>query len=267
MSLINKLMNYLQLAGAYVCLNWKIQLEYRGAFISQVVAMFLNDAIWVAFWTLFFNRFQVINGWGTSDVITLWAISAAGFGIAHAICGNALFLPGIIARGELDVWMLYPRALLPHLVMGKMSATSVGDAIFGYAVYLAFVRPDLPHFLLFTVLTLSVAVLFVGFSVLTGCLSFFVGNAESLSTQWRFAMITFSTYPAGLFKGGAKLLIFTLIPAGFVSHFPIEALRKLSLIDAGLAFAGSLAVVAVAVSVFYFGLNRYESGNSLAMRG
>ena len=262
-----KLTSYLAMAGAYVRLNLRAQTEYRGAFLSQAVAMFLNNAVWVAFWCLFFDRFPVLRGWDVKDVITLWAIAASGFGLAHSVCGNGLHLPALIARGQLDVWMLYPRAPLSHLLLGRMSATACGDAIFGYVVYVAFVRPDLMHFLLFTALTLSVAVLFVGFSVLSGSVGFYLGNSEGLSEQWRFAMITFSTYPATLFDGAVKLVLYTLIPAGFVSYFPIAALKQMSLADAGLALVGALGVLAAGVAVFYHGLSRYESGNLMEMRG
>lgn len=264
---MQKLISFLALAVAYFRLNWKSQLEYRAAFLSQAAAMFINDCIWVAFWALFFTRFQVVNGWHASDVITLWAISAGGFGLAHAFFGNALCLATIIARGELDVWLLYPRALLPHLLLGRMNASAFGDAVFGFAVYLLLVRPDLVHFTLFTVLTVTVALLFVGFSVIAGSLGFYLGSAEALSEQWRFAMITFSTYPFGLFEGRVKWLLFTVIPAGFVSHFPMEALRHLSAISALYALAGAVAILLISVFVFYSGLRRYESGNLLLMRG
>lgn len=264
---MQKLISFLALAAAYFRLNLKSQLEYRAAFLSQAVAMFVNDCIWVAFWSLFFTRFQVVNGWHAGDVITLWAISAGGFGLAHAFFGNALSLATIIARGELDVWLLYPRALLPHLLLGRMNASAFGDAVFGFAVYLLFVGPDLVHFALFTLLTVIVAFLFVGFSVITGSLGFYLGNAEVISEQWRFAMITFSTYPFGLFEGQVKWLLFTLIPAAFVSHFPMEALRQLSILNALYALCGALGVMLVAVVVFYQGLRRYESGNLLLMRG
>ena len=62
------------------------------------------------------------------------------------------------------------------------------------------------------------ALLFVGFSLLTGSLSLFLGNAAGLSEQWRIAMLTFSTYPSVLFEGAVKILLFTLIPAGFVTY-------------------------------------------------
>ncbi|BDA74736.1 hypothetical protein CAL7716_089020 [Calothrix sp. PCC 7716] len=54
--------------------------------------MILNNLVWVAFWALFFTRFPILRGWNIKDVITLWAMTSAGFGIAHAICGNALQL-------------------------------------------------------------------------------------------------------------------------------------------------------------------------------
>jgi len=260
-------LRYLKLAAAYTRLNLRAQLEYRAAFVSQVAAMFLNDAVWVVFWVLFFTRFPVLRGWTVEDVITVWALAAAGFGLANAIWGNAMPLPGLIAQGQLDVWMLYPREVLSHLLLGRMSVTSWGDALFGYVVYIAFVRPDAAHLALFVALTLSVALLFIGFSVLSGSLSFFLGHGGDLADQWRNAMIAFSTYPAVLFDGAVKVLLYTLIPAGFVTYVPIVALQRLSLADAALALAGSVAVLAAGVAVFYLGLRRYESGNLTEMRG
>src|SRR5262245_3602729 len=115
---MSMLFNYLRLAAAYVRLNLMAQLEYRGAFISQALAMFINDGIWVVFWCLFFNRFPVLRGWTLNEFITLWSLAAAGFGLSASIFGNGLHLASMIARGQLDAWMLYPRALLPHLLLG-----------------------------------------------------------------------------------------------------------------------------------------------------
>jgi ABC-2 type transport system permease protein len=266
-AMLSQIRNYLGLAAAYTRLNLNAQLEYRGAFISQVAAMFLNDGVWVVFWSLFFTRFPVLRGWNIDDIITVWAIAAAGFGLAHAIYGNGLLLASVITQGQLDVWMLYPRALLPHMLLGRMSVSAWGDALFGYAVYLAFVQPDPARLLLFILLTLSAAMLFVGFSTFTGSLSFFLGNASGLADQWRFAMLTFSTYPAVLFDGAIKILLYTLVPAGFLSYLPVQALRDLSLSSAALAVAGALGVLAAGVAVFYIGLRRYESGNLIEMRG
>jgi ABC-2 type transport system permease protein len=264
---MNKVFNWLSLAGAYVRLNLRSHLEYRGAFFSQIFAMIVNNAMWLIFWALFFKRFPVLHGWDIKDVITIWGVTAAGFGLASALCGNALYLPTIVLRGQLDAWLLYPRALLPHLVLGKMSATSWGDAIFGYVVYVVFVRPDLEHFALFVLFTLTTTVLLIGFFVLSGSLSFFIGNAEAITEQWRFSLITFSTYPATLFHGGVKLVLYTLIPAGFVSYLPVEVLKRSSVGLTLLTIFGAFAMLALGMLAFYAGLRRYESGNLIDLKG
>lgn len=265
--MLQRIVSYLNLAAAYVHLNLKAHLEYRGALITQVVAMVLNNLVWVTFWALFFQRFPVLRGWTVQDVITLWALAAAGFGLAHAVCGNALRLSGLIIRGQLDVWMLYPRTLLSHLLLGQMSATAWGDLLFGYGVYLFLVKPDFIHLLMFTALTISSSMVYIGFNVLTGSLSFYLGNSEGLTQQWRNALLTFSTYPATLFEGWVKLLLYTAIPAGFVTYLPIEALRQLSLIHTLFAIAGAISVLLIGTGVFYYGLRRYASGNLMEMRG
>jgi ABC-2 type transport system permease protein len=260
--------DYLRLCAAYVRININAQLEYRGAFYSQVVAMFINDGAWVMFWLLFFNRFQVLHGWSLKDVMCLWAVTTAGFGIAYGVMGNAhRCLASAIAQGELDLWMLHPRAVLPHLLLGSTIPSAWGDAAFGYVIYFGFVKPNFQQALMFVVLSLVVAVVFVGFGVMSGSLSFYLGNASALSDQWRDISITFATYPPTLFDGKVKFLLFTVIPAGFISYLPVESLRSMSIVDLLVAIAGALGVLAVGAGMFYFGLRRYESGNLISMNG
>jgi ABC-2 type transport system permease protein len=264
--LTNRLANWLGLALAYARINLRAHLEYRSSFLSQAIGMALNNAIWLFFWTMFFKRFHVLHGWDSTDLITMWSVTSAAFGLASTFFGNALFLPAVIARGQLDAWFLYPRALLPHLVLGKMSATGWGDAIFGYLVYLAFVHPSLSQLLLFAVFTISAAVFFLGFFIFTGSLSFFIGNAELIAEQWRFSLITFSTYPASLFHGAVKIILYSLIPAGIISYMPTEALRNPSLASALFGLGSASVMLLVGTLTFYRGLRRYESGNLLDMK-
>src|SRR4051812_30132097 len=156
--------DYLGLCAAYLRININAQLEYRGAFYSQIAAMFMNDGAWVLFWLLFFTRFQVLHGWNLNDVMCLWAVTTAGFGLAYGFMGTAYRrLAPAIAQGELDLWMLHPRAVLPHLLLGSTVPAAWGDAVFGYVIYFGFVKPNVPHALVFVVLSLVVAVVFVGF--------------------------------------------------------------------------------------------------------
>src|SRR6185503_865448 len=135
-------LDYLALIAAYTKANVRAQLEYPAAFFSQVIAMFLNDGVWVLFWMFFFSRFPVLNGWRLPVVILLWTIPAAGFGIAHAVMGNALQLASLILQGELDVWLSHPRAVLPHMLLGRSVPSAWGDVAFGYVVFFVFLQPS-----------------------------------------------------------------------------------------------------------------------------
>ena len=109
--------------------------------------------------------------------------------------------------------------------------------------------------------------IFVAYSVIAGSLAFWLGNAESAAFQAQQAVITFSIYPGAMFSGWIRLLLFTVVPAAFISHIPVELLRAFDpLLLAGLLGFTALSVVLAGV-VFHIGLRRYESGNLLVLRG
>ncbi len=78
--LTSKLINYLSMAWSYVRLNFFAQMEYKAAFWSQVIGMILNNCVWIVFWSVFFTRFDNLGGWTVKDVLTVWSISAGGYG-------------------------------------------------------------------------------------------------------------------------------------------------------------------------------------------
>src|SRR5690349_15530388 len=79
----------LHFVAGYVRANFQIALEYRAAFWAQVLGMALNDAMWLAFWALFFQRFQVVRGYEFRDVVMVWSVAAFAFGLATGLFGNS----------------------------------------------------------------------------------------------------------------------------------------------------------------------------------
>src|SRR5437588_10057150 len=57
-------------------LNLAAAMEYRASFIAQCAGMFLNDAMLLVFWWMYFQRFPKLGGWQMGDVILLWAVVA-----------------------------------------------------------------------------------------------------------------------------------------------------------------------------------------------
>ena len=58
------------------------------------------------------------------------------------------------------------------------------------------------------------------FAVIAHSLSFWVGYGARLADELTEALLTFSLYPEGIFSAVTRWVLYTLIPAGFVSYLP-----------------------------------------------
>ncbi len=257
---------YLSFIWEYMKANIAMEMEYRTAFIARLFGMFLNDAMWLTFWLLYFARFPVVQGWGKYDIITLWAVCALGYGLGHGVFGNALNLAKTIASGDLDFYLVYPKNVLVHVLASKVQSAALGDVLFGPIVYFALVRPTFVQALLFLLSGVFVGAIFVGFSVLGGSLAFFIGNSEGIAGQLNNSLIHFSTYPSAIFHGPIKVILFTVVPAAFINSIPVMMIRNFNIF-----FFVSLVIAPVVINLagyalFRAGLKRYESGNLIQAR-
>jgi ABC-2 type transport system permease protein len=246
--------------------NLLIALEYRVSLFSQVFGMLLNDTMWIVFWALFFQRFPVIPNWTIQDVLTMWALTGAGFGLSMGFFGNVNQLARIIAQGELDYYLALPKNVLLHVLVSRMDLPALGDILFSGGLFVLFLRPTPERIVLFIVLGLCAAAIFLGFYISVGSLAFWLGNAEGLTLQLSNALVSFATYPSPLFRGALKLILMTVIPAWYIGHLPTALLHSFD--AAGLLAEVGMAALALAigVAVFYRGLRRYESGNLMVLR-
>jgi ABC-2 type transport system permease protein len=82
-----------------------------------------------------------------------------------------------------------------------------------------------------------------------------------LSRQLWELLITFSLYPEPLFGGALRLMLFTVLPAAFVSYLPVQIVRQPTVTILTMLLAGSAAYLGLAIWVFGRGLRRYASGS------
>ncbi|MEW6307501.1 MAG: ABC-2 family transporter protein [Bacillota bacterium] len=260
------ILSTLEFIAAYAGANLSMAMEYKAAFLTQLVSMMVNDGMWVVFWVLYFHRFPVVRGWERGDVIVLWAIVAAGFGLGHGLFGNALNLSRVIYEGGLDAYLTQPRDPLLHVLVSRTSPSAWGDFLFGVGVFLGFCHPDPARLALFVLGTLVVAAMHISLAVIAHSLAFFIGDAGTLADQVYFAFLHFSTYPSAIFSGLIKVILFSVLPAGFISHMPVGLLREFSWGYTAILVGVSLALSLGAVGLFRLGLRRYASGNLLTIR-
>jgi ABC-2 type transport system permease protein len=229
--------------------------------------MILNDILMLIFWVLFFDRFPQVAGWGLHDVLLLWAISAGAFGISTVFFGNAVRLALLIVQGQMDYYLSLPRNTLLHTLISRMSLSGWGDIAFGTLAFIVSGPSSASAVALYILLVACAAAIFTAFEVIAGTLAFYLGNGEAVQLQAQNAVMLFATYPGSIFRGWTRVLVFTAIPAGFISHIPVELLRNFDVVGLLAVLGFSVAIWLVAVVLFRVGLRRYESGNLVGLRG
>ncbi len=229
--------------------------------------MAFNDAMIIVFWWMFFQQFPQVGGWGLPDVLRLWAVAAVSFGLATAVFGNTPRIATLIATGQLDYYLGLPKNVLLHVLVSRSSVPSWGDALFGVVAFCLAGDLSPASVLLFVTFVITGGAVLVAYHVLVGSAAFWIGNSESFSAQASGALVNFSTYPGSIFRGWLKVVTLTLIPAGMISHVPVELLRRFDPLAFGGVVAFAVLSVVLAAVVFRAGLRRYESGNLLVLRG
>ncbi len=262
--MIRRIGSELRFLQALAAVNLASAMEYRASFISQIVGMLINNGIYFVFWVIFFEQFGAVRGYEMKEIFLLFAIITLGYGLAFMFAGNtAHHLAYLIAQGRLDYYLVFPRNLLLHVIFSRMVVSTLGDVTFGLVAYLFTGRFHPLEIALFLASALVVAFIMVAYAVISGSLAFYLGNAQHASQQMNNAVLTFSLYPNTLFSGLARIMLYTVIPAGFVGAVPVQIVQGRS----GLLLLALLGVAAVfwalAIVIFYGGIRRYESGSAL----
>lgn len=243
-----------------------MQVEYRTSFVMQLFGMLINDVMWVIFWVLYFDRFPVLNGWTLQDVVVLWAMMGSGFGLANTFFGNLARLNDLITQGQLDYYLALPKNVLYHVAIARISPTALGDLLFGPLLMLVMTEMTGARWAIYGVCSILAAAVIVGYTTIVGSFAFYMGSAERASSQAMYTLFHFVSYPSQIFPKGVKFLLFTVVPAGFVTTIPVDLVRSFAWGPMLGLVAGAAAFLGLGILVFYRGLRRYESGNMLIMR-
>lgn len=257
---------YLRLYGEYVKANIAGALEYRASFVSQVLGMVINNSLWVTFWVLYFTKFPVLGGWTVEDVLVLWCSVGLSYGLVSAFFANVIRIPALVVQGQLDYYLALPKDVLFHLLISQFRPVNVGDVLFGPILLVIMVKLTWAKVAIYLTVSLLAACIWLGCYLLTGSLTFFLGNSEGVSSQIMNTVIHLATYPTPIFDNVVKVLLFTVLPAGFLTTLPVELVREFHLTGLLALMGGAVLFLGAGILLFRAGLKRYESGNLMIMR-
>jgi len=256
----------IQLLWLLILINTRAALALRGAFLLRSFFMFLNNLLFFITWIILFTKVDHIGGWHLQDCALLYGLVAFGIGI-YAVCfGGVSNLSRMIAEGELDTFLSQPKSVLLSAVASKTNVAGWGDIVSGalLIIWSGYASPE--NIVLVFICSISTMILFTMTGIIAHSLAFWLGSIDSLAMQMHEFVIAFSLYPGVIFKGMLRVMLFTIIPAGFISYLPVELIRSFSWSEAGLLLLGVVTYTLLGLLIFSAGLRRYESGNKVIVR-
>jgi ABC-2 type transport system permease protein len=246
----------------------KSAMEYKVSFIVQSIFMFINNGFWLLFWVIIFrNNGDNINGVTFDTILYLWSVPVISFGIAYFFFGGSDNINKYIISGQMDSYMLQPKHPLLNILTSKCNFTAFGDLVYGIVLGLIVVKFNMLQFSLLMLFGIFGAVFYVSTSIILRSLSVWIGDTELIAKKYSDSLLTtFSIYPQELFRGVLKLLLYTVIPVGYMAYMPINNIIHFNLISVFCIFIVGALYISVAVFVFNKAMKNYECGNTISMR-
>lgn len=234
-------------------------------FLTNIGFMILNNATFIIQWAVLFRLKEDIGGYTMREVMILWGLAASSFGLARILFARAFSLPELIIGGKLDSYLVQPKNVLLCVITSATNTSAIGDFLYGLLVLclFSFSPGRLFLFLLFTV---TAAIIQTSFALLLGSLSFWFVRADAFGGHMLNCLISFSTYPDGIFRGTAKFLLFYVIPVGMAIYRPVHVMVSFDIGEIFAVLGYTALLAAAAVFVFYRGLRRYTSSNLMEAR-
>lgn len=251
----------LKLMKYYFKFNISAVMEYRTSFIIQSFGMILNNTAFIFFWWILFNNVNDIGGYGFADVMMLWSLCSTSFGITFVVFGNVNQITRMILNGELDTYLLQPKDPLINILCSKTIVSAWGDTLYGIILFFLVKGFSIKDFLLFFIFCITGSLIFSSVLVTIHALSFYAGNLQGVAQLTTEFLITFGIYPEGIFKGGLKFILYTIIPAAFTAYIPAKTIKEFNPLLLLSVIAAAMIWIFVAYTMFYKGLKKYESGN------
>lgn len=237
----------------------------KTTFITNVIFMILNNASFIIQWIILFSLKDNVGGYTLNQVLLLWGMAAGTYGFSHFFFRRAYHLSDTINVGKLDSYLVQPKNVLLSAITTDVEPSALGDMLYAY-IMLFIYGFTIQRFLLFTLFIICGGFILTSISVILSSLSFWFQKSDIIADTGNTLMTNFATYPDGIFKGVAKVLLYTIIPVGIANYIPIKVLADFNLNLTLIVIGITIFLILIAFIIFYKGLKKYSSSNLMIAR-
>jgi ABC-2 type transport system permease protein len=267
-----RLRSTLDIYRRLLAIQIRSQIEYRVAFVLDLITVAVATATGFGTLALILQRFEDIGGWTLGQIAFLYGIVEAAFGLMDMIFSGFdpdTFSP-MVQRGQFDQLLLRPidltvQVLGSRFVLKRLSRVAQGIGIFCIGLALAGIRWTLWKMLYLPVVFGSLILFFGGLYVIGSTSTFWTVQRVEAINIFTYGGAEMMSYPMHIYSRWMRHFFTFVLPAIFLVYYP--ALYFMDKPDPLLLppfapFLSPLAgasVMLAALAFWRFGVRHYES--------
>jgi len=265
---------YSTLAGLFIKIYFKSQLEYRQAFIMRYVIQLISRGVELLGIWILLSKFEQIHGWTFYEVMFLFGMNLLSYGLAGLLLyGPILHLESLIQKGDFDSLLVMPINPLFHLVARYFNGVFLGHIllgllILGISAHALHIEWNLPKASWFAVVTIGAGLIQGAIMLAAGTTSFWLVKSRALVNTAIHGVRGFIVYPISIYDLWIQVFLTLVLPFAFVSFFPAENFlgkAESSIFPAffqwGTPLVG-LTLFLLAYRLWSYGVDHYQSTGS-----
>ena len=244
---------------------------YRVSFALDALAAALITASEFAAFALVLPRFGTLSGWTLGEVALLYGLAELAFVLMDLLFGgfDAPNLSAHVRSGSFSTFLLRPAPLVLQIfgsdfALRRLTRVVLAAGIVAYGVTHVSVAWSLDDVLLLGGAVAGMIAFFGGLFVVGGTLTFWTVDSVEAMNVLTYGGRTLISYPMDIYGEWLRKTFTYLIPAAFLSYFPVLHVLGRPLPD-GLpevaAFLAPLvgpALLAAAFAFWRLGVRRYQ---------
>lgn len=265
----------LSLLRKFLRIQVRSQLQYPASFVMEVISNAIILGFFFIAFALTMTQFGEIGGWTVGEVAFLWGMAEFSFGVMDIVFSgfDYDFFGPMVIKGTFDQLLLRPvnislQVLGSRLVLRRLGKISEGLIIFIVGLSLVDVQWTFGRVIYLPVLVISQILFFGSLFIIGATTTFWTKERLEILNVFTYGGSEIMSYPMHIFPRAIRLLFTFVVPAIFLSYFPMTyILDKAIQVDAP-SFAPFLAPI-IALSLFWlslkfwhYGIKNYQSSGS-----
>jgi len=251
------------------------QLQYPVSFIMEVLSQAIILGFFFIAFALTLSQFGEIGGWTIGEVAFLWGMAEFSFGIMDMLFSGFdydAFGPMVI-KGTFDQLLLRPvnitlQVLGSRLVIRRLAKIAEGMIIFIFGLSMINVDWTIGRILYIPIVIISQVLFFGSLFIFGATTTFWTKERLEILNIFTYGGSEIMSYPMHIFPRAIRLLFTFVVPAIFLSYFPMTyILNKPNALSTPdfvpfLAPLIAMGIFWLSLKFWHFGIKNYQSTRS-----